>query len=165
MVALGCVVAVTTVALLSLTPKKEPVKVWFVRSTNELGTNKLVFQGTNGISGEIEYFACVITNSIRHTDPRLRDPETLNEVRPFYSELTRRAASGETFYFNLEVPPKGTSYYLMWASDDRGQTATPWRRFRMVCYDFFRGHGMGRIAERFAPRIEMHYIPSTEFKE
>ena len=41
-VALACVVAVTIIALLAKAPRKEPVTVRFVRSTNEMGIKKLI---------------------------------------------------------------------------------------------------------------------------
>src|SRR5690349_11070987 len=56
-IALACVVAAATIALLASAPKPEPVKVWFVRATNEAGVKKLVFEGTNGLPCRVACFA------------------------------------------------------------------------------------------------------------
>jgi hypothetical protein len=157
-VALACVVAVTTIALLATPPKPEPVKVWFVRATNELGERKLVFQGTNGIRGGIIYTACIPTNS------RLI-PRVVFSGEVYHSYVTSRAEAGENFTFTLNAPPKGAVYNVMWWFDDIPFHKTRWGRLGGACYDFFRTHGMRDLAGRFVTTPELHYIPSTEIKE
>src|SRR5437762_14372749 len=85
---LACVVAVITIVFLATAPKPEPVKVWFVRSTNEMGEKKLFFQGTNGIPKQVYYVACVATGAVRHA----RMPSGL---RPGYNLTSGVAAARE----------------------------------------------------------------------
>jgi hypothetical protein len=157
-VALACVVAVTIIALLANTPKKEPVKVWFVRATNEMGEKKLVFQGTNGIARTMVCFTDVVTGATHHA----KAPTSL---RPSYDLALINAAAGTSFTFTLSAPPKGAPYYVEWSFHETPRVSTRWGRFRTGCCNFFIDHGMPRLARRFAPTPETHYIPSTEFKE
>jgi hypothetical protein len=157
-VALACVVAVTIIALLANTPKNQPVTVRFVRSTNELGIKKLVFEGMNGLPREIKLFAGVVTGAIHHA-------KAPAPVDPVYGWTITIPAAGTNFYFTLEAPSNDVPYYVMWWFYDIGSFATRWGRLRMGCRDFFRTHGMPRLAERFAFTADVHYIPSTEIKE
>ena len=157
-VALACVVAVAIVALLANTPKKEPVKVWFVNSTNHFGYKELVFQGTNGIPRQIWLSASVFTGAIHQA----KAPAGLSP--PYYSDIAWPAA-GTNFSFTLWKPRKDVSCYVMWHFDDFSAPATRWKRFRVRCYCFFRMHRMPALARPFEARAEVHYIPSTELKE
>ena len=65
MLGLAGVVAVVTIALLAIAPKKEPVRVWFVRATNEAGVKKLVFEGTNALTREVTFSAYVVPGVMR----------------------------------------------------------------------------------------------------
>src|SRR5689334_285329 len=67
-IALAVVVAVVTSALLANAPKPEPVRVWFVRATNDGGVKRLVFEGTNGFPRPVEFIAGVGTGTIRQTN-------------------------------------------------------------------------------------------------
>jgi len=63
---LACVVVVIAFVLLASAPKPEPVKVWFVRATNELGVRKLVFEGTNGLPRPIVLITLATTGAVHH---------------------------------------------------------------------------------------------------
>jgi hypothetical protein len=155
---LACVVAVTIVALLPETPKKEPVAVWFVRSTNELGEKKLVFEGTTGIPGQVAVFAGVFPGAVPPA-------KTQALMRPWYDYTFAASASGTNFYFTLKAPPKDVRFYVMWESHEIRRPATGWGRFRLGCYSFFNAHNMPRLARRFDAQAGGHYIPSAEIKE
>jgi len=158
LIALAVVVAVVTIALLANAPKQEPVKVWFVRATNEGGVKKLVFEGTNGMTHAITYFACVSTNSVRYA----RIPDSWG---PYYDSNDSEAASGQSFTFALKAPPKEIAYSLAWTFYERGRPTMRVGTFGIGCYNFFRAHGMPALARRFEVRPDVHYIPSTEIKE
>jgi len=158
LIALAVVVAVVTIALLAILPKKKPVKVWFVRATNELGEKKLVFEGTNGIPRSIEFRACVVTGvTVYAQAPAVPYPN--------YDWTTDYPGAGTNFYFTLKAPPKDVPYFVECGFRDVGIASTRWGRFRWRCYDFLFTHGMRRLAERFDSRHELQYIPSTEIKE
>jgi hypothetical protein len=158
LVALACVVAVITIALLASAPKPEPVKVWFVRATNELGVKKLVFEGTNSIPREIRVFAFVLPAA-------MGDTNTLTGLPPDTGGGSIKVPPGERFTFTLEVPPRVTLYYVSWEFDDTARELTRWGRLQTGCYNFFSAHGMPRVAARFAPPAHTHIIPSSEIKE
>jgi hypothetical protein len=179
MVALACVVAVTTIALLSLTPKKEPVKVRFVGSTNSVGRKylllkgtkgvprssesfvgpkHLVFQGTNGLARQVNLCAGLVRGVI------LED-NALTGLPTFFDTTGVSAPTGTNFYFALKAPSDDVPYVVMWYFYDFPPRATRWERFRMGCQDFFVAHGMPALARRLVPPAETHFIPSTEIKE
>src|SRR5690242_13354851 len=133
-VALACVVAVTIVALLPETPKKEPVRVWFVRSTNEMGTNKLVFRGTNSIAREIAFSAWLFTGAIPHGKAQA-DADLFIDVT--YDSVAART----NFYFALNAPPNAVPYYVEWKFVDLWRPKTRWYIFRLECCNFFCAHG------------------------
>src|SRR5689334_8163973 len=96
-VVLAGVVAVIMIALLAIAPKKEPLKVWSVGSTNEWGVKKLVFEGTNGSSSEIVFFATANTGAVVQAKrPR--------PFRPPVDATIVRAAEGTNFNFTLKAP-------------------------------------------------------------
>jgi hypothetical protein len=142
---------VTVIALLTETPKKEPVAVWFVHSTNEMGEKKLVFEGTNGTSRPIEFISCVVTGEVRH--------------RGFYDASTVCPSAGTNFDFTVKMPPKDAPYYVRWEVRDHPLFVRPWNRFRVACGNFFRAHGMPALAGRFYPTARWHYIFPTDIKE
>jgi hypothetical protein len=152
------VVAVVTIVLLATPPKPEPVKVWFVRATNYPDHKRLVFQGTNGTLERIELDAYAITGAVRHVS-------TMAGLGPTYHYTSAGVAAGTNFYFALEAPPKDVPYFVMWQFREMGGVSMPWEGFRWRCFKFFYAHGMHRLARRFEPTPEEHYIPSTEIKE
>ena len=157
-VVLACVVVVITIVLLALAPKQEPVKVWFVRATNELGEKTLVFEGTNGAPKQLYYAACVSTGNVRH-------PSMPPGLRPGYNLISSVGAARTNFSFTLNAPSNGVPYPVMWRFADMRPAQTRWERFRMACFNFFSNHHMPALANRFVPAIHWHYIPSTEIKE
>ena len=155
---MACVVAVITIALLANAPKPEPVRVWFVRATNELGETKLIFEGTNGSSREIVLLAIANTGAVVQAKrPR--------PFRPPVDATTVRAAEGTNFNFTLKAPSNDVLYYVMWLFHERGLRPTLWQRSRATSSDFLYAHRMPRLAVRIQPTLEEHYIPSTEIKE
>ena len=158
LIGLAVVVALVTIVLLTNAPKQEPVRVWFVRATNELGEKKLVFEGTNGLPRGIAYSACVITGAIHHA-------EMSEEWTPYSDGIKTNAAARATFTFALEAPPKDAPYYVSWWFEGTNGPTTRWGKFRMACFDFLGTHGMYGLANRFAPVVESHLIPSSEIKE
>jgi len=158
LIGLAVVVAVIATVLLAIPPKKEPVKVWFVRATNELGVKKLVFEGTNGIPREIEAFANVLTGTV---DPTKTPPGP----DPVYDWTNATVSAGTNFYFALKAPQKDVPYCVMWQFHDIWSPPTRWGRFRVGCYLFFKDHGMPSLAQRFVSTLHVQSIPSTEFKE
>ena len=157
-VALTCVVAVTMVVLLATPPKPEPVKVWFVRATNEGGVKKLVFEGTNGLTNRITYYAYLSPRSKRYVT-------TPGAWAPYYDLASGGKGPGESFTFTLKAPPKDVPYYVKWSFDDNPWHTTRSGGFRMACYNFLLTHGKFRLAEHFKPKVDFHYIPSSEIKE
>jgi hypothetical protein len=157
-VVLACVVAVVTIALLATPPKPEPVKVWFVRATNEAGVKKLVFEGTNGIPKRIEFVAVAVTGAIR----QIKMP--VGPDLP-YSGTNNYASGGTIFSFTMKAPPKDVPYFVMWKFYDVESPKTRWWRFRVGCCNFLGAHGMPNVADRLFPWVEQHYIPSSEIKE
>ena len=158
LIALAVVVAVVTIVFLANAPKREPVKVWFVRATNEAGVKMLVFEGTNAFPRHIFLGAAVVTGAIHQA----KRPD-------IYSSYDRGTnpyvAAGTNFYFTLNAPPKVIPYWVLWSSLDNPHVSTPWETLRWRCYDFLGTHGMPRLADHFAPSPNFHYIPSSEIKE
>jgi hypothetical protein len=157
-VALACVAAVVTIVLLANIPKKEPVTVWFVRSTGSPGHKVLVFQGTNGTPREIQFGASIFTGAIRQA-------KTTADLGPAYGYTSANMAAGKSFYFHLDAPPEDAPYYVAWGFQELWSPMTRWERCRMACFNFFGSHNMPRLARRFLPTARGHYIPSTEIKE
>jgi hypothetical protein len=155
---LACVVAVTTIALLAITPKKEPVKVWFVRSTNASGVKTLVFQGTNGVPTQILFYADVFTNAPLQA-------KAAHALGPVNGWTRTNVPAGTNFILTLEAPPNNVPYYVVWAFSETGPPATLWGRFRRAGHDFFKAHGMPGLSRRFGHSGEAHSIPSTEITE
>jgi hypothetical protein len=170
---------VTTIALLAIAPRKEPVRVWFVRFTNSAGFKllvsqgsngipihtirpagyeQLVFEGMNGLSRQIEFSASVFTGAI----PQAKAPVG---SRTIYDWTMEYPAAGRSFSFTLDAPSNDVPYYVVWEFHDNTRALTRWGRFRMGCYNFFRTRGMYWLAGRFIPKTKAHYIPSTELKE
>ena len=158
LIALAVVVAVVTIALLTNAPKPEPVKVWFVRATNVAGVKRLVFEGTNGTGRAVEVFAVAATGAPRQE-------KVIYGADPVGMDGYAASAAGTPFTLTLKAPPKDASYHVVWWVDDKIDPLTRWERFRWGCRDFFRAHGMYRIAGRFMPKAKEHYIPSSEIKE
>jgi hypothetical protein len=158
MVASACVVAVTIIALLTKSQKKGVVTVRFVRSTNELGVKKFVFEGTNGIPRPITYYAGVSTNMISNS-------KTLAGLGPFPSLTMGDASATGTFLFCLEPPQDGVEWRVIWFFTDQAKSQSPWERLNEGCSALFRTIGMPKLARRFRRGPEVHYIPSTEIKE
>ena len=157
-VVLAGVVAVTVIALLALTPKKEPVRVWFVGYTNDMGQKRLVFGGSNSLPRQIGFSVCVFTGEIHHA-------KAPADLEPYNDWVVGGRTEEGSFPFTLYVPPKGVPYYVAWALYQTPPSTTRWWRFRMGCGRFFARHGMPRLARRVAPKPDTHYIPSTEIKE
>jgi hypothetical protein len=155
---LASVVAVITIALLASAPKPEPVKVWFVRATNEAGVKKLVFEGTNGTKNAVSFTAWL--------DPDVK-PESSTGPNPTYrEESTNRAMMGRNkFDFTLAAPTNHSPYTIVWYFYDEADFDTRWFRARYRCSEFFYTHNMRRLGWFFKSKIEEHYIPSTEIKE
>ena len=158
LIALAAVVAVVMIMLLANAPKPEPVKVWFVRATNEAGVKKLVFEGTNGGKTEFRVSADVVPVVVDHSNTTEIGP-------PAWDGFGVAMAPGTSVVFTLKAPPKAMSYYVTWSYYGELKATTGWARFRIACFNFFRAHGMPRLAWRFAPRAKFHTIPSTEIKE
>ena len=158
LIGLAVVVAVVAVVLLATAPKPEPVKVWFVRATNEAGVKMLVFEGTNGLPREITFIAYVIPGA-------MRGPETPSGAVPSYILPLDFKVAQKTFSFTLRVPAKDVPYCVMWQSHDYKRPMTPWRRFQMGCYRFLIAHKRSSLARPFIPKANIHYIPSTDIKE
>jgi len=157
-IGLAVVVAVITIVLLAIPLEKEPVRVWFVRATNELGVKKLVFEGTNGLTNRITYYAYLSPGSKRHvTTPGAWDS--------YYDLASGVKGAGESFTFTLKPPPKEVPYYVKWSFDGNPWRATRSGGFRMRCYSFLLTHGWYRLADHLKPTPKFHYIPSSEIKE
>ena len=158
MVVLACLVAVTTIALLVNAPKKEAVRVWFVRSTNELGEKKLVFEGTNGLGTQLDFAVGLYSG----TEPQMK---SLHAGWPDYDWTIVHTRPRTNFSFALKSPPKEVSYYVMWTPYENPLATTRGGKFRSACYNFLRRHGMSGLADRSIRGIDRHYIPSTDIKE
>jgi len=158
LIGLAVVVAVATIALLATPPKPEPVRVWFVRATNELGVKKLVFEATNGFPRGMVFYAGVFTGAIPH-------PKTQAPDYPVDGGIFALPAAGANFSFTLNAPSNDAPYFVTWEFQETKSLATRWGRFQMRCYDFCNAHGMTGLAGRFAAWRSVHYIPSTEIKE
>ena len=157
-IALACVLAAATIALLASAPKPKQVKVWFVRATNEAGVKKLVFEGTNGRRGGIGLVVCIVPGVIgEHKNP--------DDGFQVLSWTNTTVARGTNSYFTLEPPAKGVSYYVAWSFYHTPPPPAAWVKFRVACWRYFSTHSMPRLARYFAFKAEMHYIPSTEIKE
>src|SRR5690348_12894961 len=104
-IVLACVVAVITIVLLAIPPKKEPVKVWFVRATNELGVKKLVLEGTNGLPREIQFAVFVFTGGVHQAKPTAGFDE-------FYDWTNLAVDVGTNIYFTVSAPAKDVPYYV-----------------------------------------------------
>jgi len=157
-VALASVLAIIAVTFLLKAPAPERVKIWFVCSTNFNGLKALVFQGTNGAAERIMYAAVITTNMT--TSSRA---DAFADV--YITSREGRALAGESFTFQLAVPPKEPAWRVVWTSVQTPPEDTLWMKFRMLCRSFFRSHGMPGLAERFDPRVHWHSIPATELKE
>ena len=158
LIALAVVVAVVTVVLLATPPKPEPVKVWFVGTTNEGGVKRLVFEGTNGMPTQIEFTVCVATGVVYNGD-------TVVDWRNVYSEDIVTSNSGAKVHLAPLAPPNDASYCVMWWFKDALHPTPRWEGFRWRCNEFLSAHGMPRLAARFVPAPKTHYIPSTSIKE
>lgn len=156
-VALACVVAVTTMALLARTPKNKSGAIRFVGFTNYDGQKRLVFKVTNGIPGQ-NFLATLGTGAIPQAKDWSRPPA-------FIDAATGSAPPGTNFCFTLRVPSNDIPYYVTWHFYDSPPRRTRWWRVRSWFYRFFDTRGMPSLALRFAVRPELHYIPSTECKE
>ena len=152
------VVAVVTIVLLANAPKSEPVKVWFVRATNEGGEKKLVFEGTNGCSGRIIFSAYVVPGAPPHGTAPVFLVVADNSI---FTHASARA----TFSFTLRAPANDVSYYVAWEYRDIVSHFSRWNSFRRECHNFFLRQGMDRAAKHFTSPTEPHYILSTEIKE
>jgi hypothetical protein len=157
-VVLACVVVVTTIALLASAPKKEPVKVWFVCSTNYGHHEKLVFEGTNGLPEGIGFSAGVVTGTM----PRAKTP---TDSLTYYHWTHTISAAGTNFDFALVAPLKDVPYYVVWEFHGIGNPETRWEKFRIWFRDAFVGLGLGRPAKHSERPTHVHYIPSSEIKE
>ena len=147
LIGLECVVAAATIMLLASMPKQEPVKVWFVRATNEAGVKKFVFEGTNGMTREIGVFAYLITGG----------------GRPGGDLSTSVGRARTNFQFALKAPPKDVPYVVEWYF--RGIPLTRWQKLREVVQVFFTTHHMPTLADRLAFSPEMRTIASSEIDE
>jgi hypothetical protein len=157
-VALACVAAVTIIALLANTPKNEPVTVRFVRSTNEMGEKKLVFEGTNGLPRGIMYSALVTMTSAAAV--------RTGNWSPLYHDPAYGVASpGRPFKFSLDAPPKDTDWGVLWGFSEHGHAPTRWEKVRTGCSLFLTKHGMRTLARHFADPGHTRYIPATDLKE
>jgi hypothetical protein len=148
---LACAVAVVTIVSLAIPPKPEPVKVWFVRATNEGGVKRLVFEGTNGVPRQIVFFVYAVIGAI----PGGSVTNSASAV----------VAPGAVSTFTLTAPPTGVSYYVAWGFIDRERANTLWCRARIRCGYFFIAHGMPLLADFLDPAPKVRYIPSSEIKE
>ena len=157
-VVLAFVVAVIAIVLLATPPKPELVKVRFVGTTNEFGTNKLVFEGTNGTEGMIVVFVGVIMVTTDETKP----PVPLSTAN---SWTHMNVPARTNFYFSQAPPPERVSYSVKWGFSPVRAADTRREKFQMGCFKFFMTLRMSGLAMRFVPKAEMHSIPSTEIKE
>ena len=155
---LACVVAVITIVLLANAPKKEPVKVWFVRSTNELGLKKLVFQATNGLPTDITLSAWVVTGETTHA-------KAPGYLIPSYGAFFPLLFAGRSSDFALDAPPNDVTYHVEWMFDDMGRVSMRREGLRSRCFKFFNTHGMPRLGRCIYPPTVTRYISSTEIKE
>ena len=157
MIGLACVLAVITITLLATPPKPEPVKVWFVRATNEAGVRKLVFEGTNGTVGMIQVDACVVTGAVR----QVKIP---TDSVVFYDTHDAVVTGGGSFKFILLAPQGDVPYSVRWDFYTLERPGTLLGKLRWDCYDFLFVHGMPRLAQLFSSKAATHYIPSSEIR-
>jgi len=158
LIGLAVVVAVVTIALLANAPKQEPVKVWFVRATNEAGVKKLVFEGTNGAPRRILFSAGAYSGA-------LDDTETPIRRRLYHNPTIAWPAAGTNFNFTVDTPSNDAPYFVMWSFHEIKSSRTGFERFQLWCEGFFRARGMPAVGRRLGIHLETHYIPSTEIKE
>jgi hypothetical protein len=161
---LVCAVVVTTIALLAIAPKREPVRVWFVRSTNVKGVKTLVFEGTNGTARAIWYNAYITTDLAASSHPPWPPAVANNTVGYNDTAGGTNIAGGRSFTFNLADPPEQPAWRVVWWFGDYHAIA-PWEVRRYRLWLFLRSHGMRALAGRVQRGPLMHYIPSTEIKE
>ena len=158
LIGFAVVVASVTIALLANAPKPEPVKVVFVRATNEAGVKKLVFEGTNGAPRRILFSAGAYTGALDDTEAQIR--------RRLYHNVTIDwLAAGTNFNFTVDAPSNDAPYFVMWSFHELKSSRTGFERFQLWCDVFFRAHGMPAVGRRLGVHVETHYIPSTELKE
>ena len=158
LIGLAVVVAAVTIALLANAPKPEPVKVWFVRATNEAGVKRLVFEGTNGTGRKVVIFAAVFTGAV----PDAKAPTVPSLPYNFTNSAVPTRTS---FCLTMVPPPNDATYYVEWVVLHEPADQTRWRRFRWACFDYASAHNMPRLAGLLLPNTETHMIPSTEIKE
>jgi hypothetical protein len=157
-IATAGVVAVITIALLAIPPKPEPVRVWFVGTTNDAGVKKLVFAGTNGLATKAEIHAYSYTD-----EPNNR--KLIDGLNPRDEDGYAIPRAGETFTFLLKAAPNGVPYRVRWEFHERRDKMTRWGEVREGVYGILRAHGMTALARPFAPGTRGPDIPSTEIKE
>jgi hypothetical protein len=156
-IATACVLAAATIAYLT-PPKPGPVKVWFVGTTNEFGTNKLVFTGTNGVKGGIEIYACVVTGAVDLATAKRRKLLA-------YDEIFFGVPAAQTNEFALNAPPKGVPYGVAWNFAERRTGSTPSADFRVWLSQSLHAHHMRVLGERVNIWSAYQWIPSTEIKD
>ena len=154
----ACVLAIAVAVLFLKAPTRDPVSIWFVRSTNINGVKTLVFQGTNGTAGKIACDAWFTTN--------LPASYRLNALPADYEDAARQSVlPGKSFTFSLVAPPREPASRLMWCCSGPELDTKRWVRLRAECADFLDGHGMPALAASIAPWSHRHYIPAADFKE
>ena len=179
MIMLAVVVAALTIAFFLTQPKPEPVKVWFVRTTNLLdmgrlvlqkdgsiplippqpGTHKaLLFKGTNATLREIQFAAELFMGAMGQAKAPIG-------FQRHYSHTFANVAAGTNFNFTLLPPPEDVSYYVVWQFNEKRRPPTRSEKFRIACYNFFRAYEMPSLAEGFWPTPTPHIILSSAIKE
>ena len=158
LIALAVVVAVTTIALLTNAPRKEPVKVSLIRAAGAPGHKVLILEATNGTARPIQLTIGVCTGATH--------PAKTGGGRPMaHNGMSVEVAGRTTSLYSLLQPPKDTPYYVAWEFRPVWTPATRWERCRMACLKFFLAHGMPAPAEHFAPARHVGHISSTDIKE
>ena len=179
LIGVAVVGAVVTILLLANAPKPEPVKVWFVGTTNtpspdivlfpgqvhvpvpsidSRGYKHLIFRATNGSSSKIRLIVYLFAGEIGQTNAQAA-------ARTPHAVTSSALAAGKSCDFALVSPGRGVPYYIEWNFYDVTAPSTRWRKLRWECYNFFCAHNMPRLANLILPPALSHFIPSTEIKE
>ena len=149
----------TAVAVLFLkAPTPERVSVGFLSSTNDKVNTKLIFKGTNGLPRTITFEAFVnwkIPVKVATTSLPIRPPRIACEnVDP-----------GDTFTFSLNLPPKGTDWWVEWCFEESDHFPTRWDKVRAGCSTFVENLGMPKLASFLSASPRRHYIYLTDLKD
>ena len=156
--AFACVLVIALVVLLMKAPTPEPISVRFLGSTNDNVTRKLLFEGTNGCSKPISYFACVAPAAQK----RAILGGFVGEVSDIAVGMPLRK---ETFNFSLNAPTKGTNWLVVWCSFDPDEEKRPLVKARRACCLFLLDHHMSAVAQVLNNGTRIHMIPASDLKD